>query len=267
MKKQRFFASIVVISTLLAVVGCNNQAQTNAPQTGAATSDDQKILRVATEGTYAPFSYTQADGSLAGFDIDIANALCAKMQMTCDIQAQDWEGIIPALKIGKFDTIIAAMSVTPERSEQVDFTAPYFTNTLVFVAKQDAAFDPANQADMDTQPIAAQRSTIASQWLQSTYPKTKANLYDTLDNAFLDLGAGRSTAMVSDKATAVTWLGSEAGKGFAIKGNEVDINDTFAIAVNKGNDELRGKLDQALTDIRADGTYDELVKKHFGAGQ
>lgn len=254
--------SVVVLVFLgLAVVGCNNTEQ----QKPSSASDE--VLRVATEGAYDPFSYTLSDGSLAGFDVDIANALCDKMQVKCDIQAQDWEGIIPALKIGKFDTIIAAMSVTPERNEQVDFTEPYFTNSLVFLAKKDSTFNPSIQADIDNASVAAQRSTISSQWLQETYPNTRVNLYDTLDNAFLDLGAGRSTAMIADKATAGAWLGSETGAGFEIKGDDIDINDTFAIAVEKGNDTLKNRINQALTDIRQDGTYDALVAKHFGQAQ
>lgn len=256
------YKNLIALMVLgVAVAGCNQQPVQNT------TPKADEILKVATEGAYAPFSYTLPDGSLAGFDVDIANALCDKMQVRCEIAAQEWEGIIPALKIGKFDAIVAAMSVTPERSEQVDFTKPYFSNALVFLAKEDSTFNPANPQDIDNASIAAQRSTISSQWLQKTYPNVRANLYDTLDNAFLDLGAGRSIAMIADKATAGVWLKSEAGTGFALKGDEIDINDTFAIAVNKGNDALKERIDQALDEIRQDGTYEALVAKHFGASQ
>lgn len=255
--------SMIALAFLgMIMVGCGNKEPVQSK-----TPAGNEVLKVATEGAYAPFSYTLPDGSLAGFDVDVANALCDKIQVTCDIGAQEWEGIIPALKIGKFDAIVAAMSVTPERSEQVDFTEPYFTNSLVFVAKEESTFNPANQQDIDNASIAAQRSTISSQWLQQTYPNARVNLYDTLDNAFLDLGAGRSTAMIADKATAGVWLGSEAGAGFALKGDEIDINDTFAIAVDKGNDTLKERINQALAEIRQDGTYDALVVKHFGSTQ
>ncbi|MFP3570592.1 transporter substrate-binding domain-containing protein, partial [Paraburkholderia sp. SIMBA_030] len=87
--------------------------------------------------------------------------------------------------------IVAAMSVTPERSQQVSFTDPYFSNALVFLAKKDSSFDPSNNSDIDSHSIDAQRSTISSQWLEDTYPKANMKLYDTLSNAFLDLGSNR----------------------------------------------------------------------------
>lgn len=249
-------------AALLTAACGNDTTASKSADTAAAGGND--VLKIATEGAYAPFNYTNADGTLGGFDVEIANALCDKMQVKCEITAQDWDGIIPALKTGKYDAIVAAMSVTPERSEQVDFSEPYFINSLVFLAKDDSTFNPANQADIDSTTIAAQRSTISSQWLSQTHPKAKANLYDTLDNAFMDLAAGRSGAMVSDKVPALTWLKSDAAKGFSVKGDEIDINDHIAIAVDKGNSELLGKINKALADIKADGTYDTISNKYFG---
>ncbi|MDO4441107.1 MAG: transporter substrate-binding domain-containing protein [Moraxella sp.] len=242
---------------LLGLAGCGNDAKTD----DKAQTD---TIRIATEGAYAPFNHTNSDGTLGGFDVDIANALCAKMAAECTISPQDWEGIIPALKAGKYDAIVSSMSVTPERQEQVDFTEPYFANTLVFIANKDKAFDPTNASEIEAAKITAQGSTIASQWLSSTHPSVKPQLHSTLDGAFLDLNNGRVDVMVSDKLPALTWLKSDIGKNFEIKGSEIDINDKFAIAINKGNTELTDKFNKALADIKADGTYDEIVIKHFG---
>nr|WP_225739306.1 ABC transporter substrate-binding protein [Psychrobacter sp. FME13] len=251
---------------LLALAGCSNgqdDTHDNVNQTATEADTAGEVLRIGTEGAYAPFNYTNADGTLGGFDIDIANAICDDMQMTCEIIAQDWDGIIPGLKAGKYDAIVAAMSVTPEREQQVSFTEPYFSNTLVFLAKKDSSFDPSNSNDINTNSIAAQRSTISSQWLEETYPDANMKLYDTLSNAFLDLGSNRVDAMVSDKLPALEWLGSTPGSHYALKGEEIDINDNFAIAVRPG-DELQVKMNQALANIKADGTYDELNQKYFG---
>lgn len=224
-----------------------------------APSTEPTTLQIATEGAYAPFNYTTNEGALAGFDVDLTHALCAKMNTACTINAQDWDGIIPALKSGKYDAIISAMSVTEERAKQVAFSEPYFVNTLVFVAHKDK--DIAKLSDVK---VASQSSTIASQWLAQAHPTIKPQLYPTLDGAFLDLGNGRADVVVSDKLPALSWLKSDLGKDFEPKGDEIDINDTFAIAVNMGDDELLGKFNQALADIKADGTYDKLVIKHFG---
>lgn len=269
--------SMLALAALLALAGCSNgQNETNesasaettktseaADNNSAASDDDNNVLRIGTEGAYAPFNYTNADGTLGGFDVEIANAICADLQMTCEIIAQDWDGIIPGLKAGKYDAIVAAMSVTPERAKQVAFTDPYFSNALVFLAKKDSSFDPANSSDIDAHSIAAQRSTISSQWLENAYPKADMKLYDTLSNAFLDLGSGRVDAMISDKLPALEWLGSASGSNYAIKGDEIDINDNFAIAVRPNDEALQAKINKSLANLKSNGTYDKINQKYF----
>ncbi|WP_084785811.1 ABC transporter substrate-binding protein [Psychrobacter urativorans] len=251
---------------VLTLAGCSNSqdsatpSNTEATETSAATTGE--VLRIGTEGAYAPFNYTNADGTLGGFDVDIAKALCADMKVTCEITAQDWDGIIPGLKAGKYDAIVAAMSATPERAQQVAFTDPYFSNTLVFLAKKDSAFDPSKDSDINAHSIAAQRATISSQWFEKAYPKADMKLYDTLSNAFLDLGSGRVDAMISDKLPALQWLGSPSGSNYALKGNEIDINDNFAIAVRPG-DALQAKINQSLANIKANGIYDKINQQYF----
>ena len=253
------------MAALLTLAGCSNgqnDANDDVSPDAAETAATGDVLRIGTEGAYAPFNYTNADGTLGGFDVDIANAICADMKVTCEITAQDWDGIIPGLKAGKYDAIVAAMSVTPEREQQVSFTEPYFSNTLVFLAKKDSSFDPSNSDDINAHSIAAQRSTISSQWLEKVYPNADMKLYDTLSNAFLDLGSNRVDAMVSDKLPALEWLGSTSGSQYALKGQEIDINDNFAIAVRPG-DALQAKINKSLVNIKADGTYDKINQKYF----
>ena len=272
MTNQRFSKPMLAVAALLALAGCSNgQNQSNDSASSDATetaktdsaSTDDNVLRIATEGAYAPFNYTNADGTLGGFDIEIANAICADMQVTCEIMAQDWDGIIPGLKAGKYDAIVAAMSVTPERAQQVAFTDPYFSNALVFLAKKDSSFDPSNSSDIDSHSIAAQRSTISSQWLEKAYPKADIKLYDTLSNAFLDLGSGRVDAMISDKLPAIEWLSSPSGSNYVLKGDEIDINDNFAIAVRPNDEALQAKINTSLSNIKANGTYDKINQKYF----
>lgn len=263
---SRLSVPLFALATVFAVSGCSNSqdnaGDTNPKATDTAVATKEDVLRIGTEGAYAPFNYTNADGTLGGFDVEIAEALCADMQVTCEIVAQDWDGIIPGLKAGKYDAIVAAMSVTPERAEQVSFTDPYFSNALVFLAKKDSSFDPSNPSDIDANSIAAQRSTISSQWFEDTYPQAEMKLYDTLSNAFLDLGSNRVDAMISDKLPAIEWLSSPAGSKYALKGDEIDINDNFAIAVRPG-DPLQAKINQSLANIKANGTYDAINEKYF----
>ena len=264
---RRLSLSLFAAMTAAALVGCGSGSdagsETNADNTAAnAAAPAGEVLRIGTEGAYAPFNYTNADGTLGGFDVDMANAICDDMQVTCEIVAQDWDGIIPGLKAGKYDAIVAAMSITPERAQQVAFTEPYFSNSLVFLAKKDSSFDPSKSSDINAHSIAAQRSTLSSQWLEGEYPEVNMKLYDTLSNAFLDLESGRVDAMISDKLPAIEWLSSESGGDYAVKGDEIDIDDHFAIAVRLG-DELQAKINQSLANLKANGTYDKINQKYF----
>lgn len=251
--------SVAVLSALL-LTACQKAENPSTANTDA--SETPTVLKVGTEGAYKPFNYKNAQGELIGFDVDIAHALCEDMQVKCEIVGQDWEGIIPALNAKKFDAIIAGMSITQERQAQVDFTEPYFNNSLVFLAKKDSSFDPSDASQINGKNISAQRATISSQWLEQNYPQAEDKLYDTLDNAFLDLGTGRVDAMISDKAPALAWLKSPEGANFSIKGQEIDINDKMAIAVRK-NDVWLAKINASLANIKANGTYDKISQKYF----
>ncbi len=219
-------------------------------------------IRIATEGAYAPFNMVDASGQLTGFDVDIAKALCAEMKADCSIVAQDWDGIIPGLRARKYDAIIASMSITKERLRVVDFTERYYSNVLAFVAPEGKAFDT-SKAALKGKTIGAQRATIAGQYLEDNLADVvTVKLYDTQDNAYLDLSSGRLDGLLSDKFPAYDWLQTDASKGFEFKGTDIDINDEIGIAVRKG-DKLKAKLNAALQAIRANGEYDKINAKYF----
>ncbi len=220
-------------------------------------------IRIATEGAYAPFNFVDASGQLQGFDVDIAKALCEKMQADCDIVAQDWDGIIPGLQARRYDAIIASMSITPERQRVVAFTNPYYSNVLAFIGPKGVEFG--TDADsLKGKTLGAQRATIAGQYLEDTLGRSVTmKLYDTQDNAYLDLTAGRLDGMVSDKFPAYDWLQSDAGQGFEFKGEDIDIDDKIAIAVRRQDNALRERLNKALAEILEDGTYAEINARYF----
>ena len=190
-------------------------------------------------------------------------ALCAEMKATCTIVAQDWDGIIPGLQSRRYDAIVASMSITEERQRVVAFTEPYYSNVLAFIGSKGQEMSVDAEA-LKGKTLGAQRATIAGQYLEDTLGKVvTVKLYDTQDNAYLDLAAGRLDGMVSDKFPAYDWLNSEAGQKFEFKGADVDINDKIGIAVRKQDNELRERLNKAISEIVADGTYQKINEKYF----
>ncbi|MFC6670444.1 transporter substrate-binding domain-containing protein [Marinobacterium aestuariivivens] len=174
----------------------------------------------------------------------------------------DWDGIIPGLLTRKYDAIVASMSITDERLRVVDFTDRYYSNVLAFVAARGEALDTSEEG-LKGKVVGAQRATIAGQYLEDNLGDVVGvKLYDTQDNAYLDLAAGRLDALLSDKFPAYDWLQSEAGQGYEFKGSDIDIDDEIAIAVRKG-DPLKEKFNAAIKAIIENGTYEQINAKYF----
>ena len=247
-------------AAMLMLAGCNNSsAPADSTETDAA--DAPLNIKIATESSYKPFSYTDADGNLIGYEIELVDALCAQMKAECEVISQDWDGLIPGLNAQKFDAAIAGMSITPERKEVVDFSDPYFHSGIILIGKKG---DDLTIDSLKGQPIASQRSTVASQYLQDEHSDADIKLYDTQDNAYLDLTSGRVRGMMSDKVTGIDWLKTEAGQNYEVKGNEISSNDdAMGIAFRKG-DPLVAKFNKALSELKANGTYDQITGSYFG---
>lgn len=263
------YAKIFALGALsLALAACGGDKKAESPatepktDTAAEPAEGAMKIRIATESSFKPFSYLDNQGQLVGFEIDLANALCKEMAADCEINAQDWETLIPSLNAEKSDAIMSGMSITEERKAVVDFSDPYFNNTLVLVGKKG---DSATIADIAGKSVGAQTATISVQYLEENHKDTTVKSYDKQDNAYLDLVAGRVDFMMSDIVPIMDWLATDAGKDFEVKGAPIDVNDSYGIAVRKG-DELKAKFDSALATLKANGEYDKIAAKYFDTG-
>ncbi|BBR56310.1 MULTISPECIES: ABC transporter substrate-binding protein [Pseudomonas] len=219
-------------------------------------------LRMGIEAAYPPFNNKDASGNVVGFDKDIGDALCAKMKVECSVVTSDWDGIIPALNAKKFDFLVSSLSITDERKQAVDFTDPYYSNKLQFIAPKNVDFKT-DKASLKGKVIGTQRATLSGTWLEDNYgDDVEVKLYDTQENAYLDLIAGRIDGILADKYVQYEWLKSKDGQNFEFKGEPVVDSDKIGIAVRKG-DPLREKLNKALAEIKADGTYKKINDKYF----
>ncbi|MBU2991879.1 transporter substrate-binding domain-containing protein [Octadecabacter sp. 1_MG-2023] len=230
---------------------------------GMATAEP---LRIGVEGAYPPFSQKEADGSLSGFDIDIALALCAELERECELVEQEWDGMIPALIANKYDAIVASMSITEDRLRLVDFSEKYYQTPSRFVAAEGATFEltPEGTAGLK---IGVLRGTTLQCHVEKAFPDADLRLYNTQEDVFADLVAGRLDMQLNNTLQAIDgFLNTPQGEGFAFLGDNVDdpecLGEGTGIAVRKG-DELAAELSTAIAAIRADGTYAAINDAYF----
>ncbi|ALG67041.1 ABC transporter substrate-binding protein [Beggiatoa leptomitoformis] len=225
-------------------------------------------LRFGVEGAYPPFSLIDTQGELQGFDIDIAKALCHAINVECVLVQNDFDGLIPALLAKKFDAIIASVSITEERKKSVDFTKKYYNTPARFVRKKDSGIE-ATAEGIKGKVVGVQRATTHDKYLTDNYDTTiDIKRYVTLDDAYLDLQAGRIDLLLADSIPlADGFLNKPDGKAYEFTGEPITdpkwFGEGVGIAVRKGDNELREKLNQAIAKIRADGTYKTIQDKYF----
>lgn len=226
-----------------------------------------KNIRFATEASYPPFEYIDQSGQIKGFDIDLARALCEQLKAQCTFTNQSFNSLIPSLKLGKFDAIIAALGITKEREEQVDFTHPYYEPSASFVAPLSKRY---TIASLVSKTIGVQQGTTFEKYLKEKYQnQSTLKSYASIQDAFLDLVSGRIDLVLADTPIAQEWLKREENsKNFGIVDHPIVDHNYFGsgygIAVRKENNTLLQSLNDALSKIKKAGQYDTLMKKYFG---
>ena len=232
---------------------------------GSALAEDKIII--GTEGAYPPFNNLEADGTLTGFDIDIAKALCDQMKVTCEFVTQDWDGIIPALQAKKFDAIVASMSITEERKKKVAFSKKYYNTPPAIAVPKDSPLTEATEAALAGKTLGAQSSTTHANYAEAHMKGADLKLYPTSDEYKLDIANGRIDAVIDDVVVLSQWVKSDAGTCCKILGtlaiDPVINGEGAGIAVRKGEEALADRFTQAIADIRKSGKYQEINKKYF----
>jgi arginine/ornithine transport system substrate-binding protein len=235
---------------------------------GPAEAKEWTKVRIGVEGAYPPFSSVSPEGKLQGFDIDIANALCAEMKVECTLVQQDWDGIIPALLARKYDAIIASMSITDERKKTVDFTDKYYHTPARFAARKGANI-AITKDGLKGKKVGVQRATIHDKYITDNFGSdVEVVRYGTADEANLDLVNGRIDLRLDDSvALSDGLLKTAKGADFEFVGEPLTDPKWFGIgagiAIRKGDTDLKEMLNQALQAIRTNGTYDKIQKKYF----
>lgn len=251
---------------------------------------EETTIRIATEGVYPPWNATGDDGQLEGFEIDLANDLCRRMNATCEVVSQRWDGMLPALTTGKFDLIMAGMAITNEREQIIDFSDCYAAETAAFAVRHGHALagtiSPVDRIDLTSftpdvkAAISALRQALAGTTVGVHVATTHADFvrrylgdlvdiryYDTLENLTRDMGGGQIDAALSTRAYWQRLGEDENAVDLALIGPDM-IGDVFGRGVGAGlrkdDRELRLRLNDAIEAALADGTVARLAKQWFG---
>ncbi|TWI53366.1 arginine/ornithine transport system substrate-binding protein [Pseudomonas duriflava] len=235
----------------------------------AVVGAEGKPVRIGIEAAYPPFASKAPDGSIVGFDYDIGNALCAEMKVKCQWVEQEFDGLIPALKVRKIDAILSSMSITEERKRSVEFTHKYYNSPAKLVMKAGTDVKDV-KTELKGKNLGVQRGSIHDRFATEVLEPAgvKVSRYASQNEIYLDLSAGRLDATLAD-ATLLEdgFLKTDAGKGFAFAGPDFTdpkyFGEGIGIAVRKNDTELRDKLNAAIDAIRANGTYKQIQDKYF----
>lgn len=257
---------------------------------GNGLAGDWSKIRIATEGAYAPWNFTDSSGKLVGFELDLAMDLCTRMNAECEIVAQAWDGIIPALQAGKYDAIMAGMSITDKRKKVITFSRDYAATPARFVVPETSAManfktsidsmnlqevSASEQAAIDDivsqfsgKTIGVQGATTHENFLREYLGNNvKIRTYDTQENVDLDLQAGRMDAALASMSYWVPLLETDKGKGMKMVGPGMTggpFGAGVGVGIRQKDQDLADMFTKAINEAIADGTIQKLAVKWFG---
>jgi len=234
-------------------------------QSLAVDLSEKLTVNFVTEANYYPFEYLDEENKIQGFDIDIANAVCEKANLTCTFNTQSFDSLLLTLKYGRFDAVIAALDITDARKEEIDFSNSYYQSTPVFIS----TVNPQKNLSIVDQFIGVLSGSSNHSYLIEHAKKDSFIIaYPSISQAFSDLSGGIINAVFTDQAVAVNFLlKSENRLKFSIAKTEVLPLDNFSsgygIAVKKGNSELLERLNYGIEKIQEDGTQQQIFERYF----
>ncbi len=221
-------------------------------------------IRIGTEGAYAPYNYMDANGKIAGYEVDLGNALCAEAKLSCTFVVNEWDTIIPNLVAGNYDIIMAGMSITDERKKTINFSEEYYP-----VAP--SLFAAASGAKIDLSALKGKKIGVQGATVQAGYAKkhfaanNKVLSYETFDQSVADLMAGNIDILLADGDPLKPVVKASNG-AISFVGDGVRIGGGVGIGLRKGDTALTDKLNAALAALKKNGTVDKLIKKYFDNG-
>ncbi|MCA6097512.1 transporter substrate-binding domain-containing protein [Bradyrhizobium australafricanum] len=226
------------------------------------------VIRFLTETDYPPFNFTGPDGNPAGFNVDLARALCDEIKVTCTIQMRRFETLIDALATNRGDAIIASMAVTPQLRAKVDFTDPYYRAPARFVSRRDNAMPEIRPEYLEGKKVGVIAGTSHEAYLKAMFTDAEIHSYPDNDTLRAALRRGEVDFIFGDAISLAFWInGTDSAECCAFAGGPFVESRYFGegvgIAVRKGNDLLRQSLNWALFRIWEKGRFTDLWLRYF----
>jgi len=215
-------------------------------------------LVVGTSADYEPFEYIDEDGNYTGFDIELMEEIAGRMDVELEWQDIAFDGLIGSLQNDKIDAIIAAMSATEEREEQVDFTDPYFISGDAVLVAADSDLTLEDKMDIAGHTVGVQTGTIQETWIDENVG-AEISRYERAEQAIMDLQSGRIEMVAMDLSAANSFV-EQGGVKVAL---ETDFSgEHMAIAVKEGNAELKEEFDAIIDELQMEGFIDDLAQEY-----
>lgn len=255
--KRTFLKTTALCATLLASSLVGHVAQADS----LAQVQENKEMKFALSGAYPPFNFVGEDGKLTGFDVEIGKEIAKRIQAEGKPVATAWDGIIAGLVANKFDAIIGSMSITEARQQTVDFTEPYYHDgAQLFVGGKS---DLASIEAMKGKTIGVTLGTTFEEWVRKNAPEVEVKTYKGVPQMLLETANGRIDGFITGKMVGLVAI---KDKGAPIKAaGDLLYAERVGIAIQKDNKDLLDAVNKALSDMQADGSYEAISKKWFGA--
>ena len=229
---------------------------------GSNTTNNDKVWRVGTDATYAPFGFKEKNtGKLVGFDIDIITAIAKEEGAEVDIQNLNFDALLPALQSNTLDIAISDMTISEERARSVDFSNPYYIAGSGLVVNTDNT-NITSFKDLEGKRIGVSIGSTGAE-IAGKIPNADVRQFNLIIDAFLELQNRGVDVVINDTPVNEFYVANK-GRGIAkVVGEDYDAAP-LGIAVKKGNTELLDKINSGLSKIKENGKYREIYKKWFG---
>ena len=266
---RRFLQIAGLAAAGLLLAACGKKEAPPAPavvaSAAAPATAPAKVYVVGTDAAYAPFESQNEKGEIVGFDIEVVQAVAKKAGIEVKFVNTPWEGIFNALAQGDRDMIVSAVTITAERKGTMDFSDPYFDAQQLIAVKDTSKVT--KFADLKKLKIGVQTGTTGDEAVTKMLGKTSAAIkrFESTPLALKELEAGGVDAVVADNGVIVNYVTNNPGGKFKSIADKEFVPEQYGIALKKGNTELQAKLNKGLAEIRADGSYDAIFTKYFGA--